>query len=143
MAGGRFRRRLAPVALRFRGRTESTGELATGIVEDAQRLVRLEIELAKTELKEMALRNGMAAGLLMTAVTLVLITLLVAAPVIALVLLPWHWQIALIWGVGYLLTAVICALIGMKLMKVRPERTLESVRETKEWFSDLTSSRAR
>jgi putative superfamily III holin-X len=129
--------------MRFRGRTESTGELASGIVEDAQRLVRLEIELAKTELKEMALRNAVAAGMLLVAVTLVMITFLIALPVILLVLLPWHWEVALGWGAIYLLGAVVLGLVGVKMLKVKPERTLESMQETKEWFSDLTSSLGR
>ena len=122
------------------GRRESTGELASGIVEDAQRLVRLEIQLAKTELKEMAFRNAIAIGLLMLTAALVFVALLVAPPVIALVLLPWHWQVALGWGVAYLGGGALLALIGVKLIKVKPQRTLDSMQETKEWISDLTSS---
>ena len=128
--------------MRFKGRTESTSELASGIVEDAQRLVRLEIELAKIELKEMALRNAVAAGMLGGALTLVMIALLVAVPV-ALVLLGGHWWWALVWFGVYLLLAAVMALVGRRFLKLKPERTIDSMRETKEWFSDLTSSRER
>lgn len=129
--------------MRLGGQRESTAELASGIVEDAQRLVRLEIELAKTELKEMAIRNAVAAGLLLVALALLFVVLLVAGPVIALVLLPWHWEVALGWGVVYLGGAVVLALIGVKLFKAKPQRTMDSMRETKEWFNDLTSSQKR
>ena len=125
--------------MRFRGRTESTGELASGIVEDAQRLVRLEIELAKAELKEMALRNAVAFGLLMVTAALVFIAVLVAVPV-TLVLLGGHWWWGLVWIGAYLLIGIVLALIGKNLLKLKPQRTLDSVRETKEWFTDLKSS---
>ncbi len=125
--------------LRFGSRTESTGELASGIVEDAQKLVRLEIELAKIELKEMAIRNAVAAGLLLTAGLLLMIALLVAGPV-ALVLLGGHWWWALVWLGACVLIAAVLAGIGAKLFKPKPQRTLDSVKETKDWFSDLTSS---
>lgn len=128
--------------MRFGGRTESTGELATGIVEDAQKLVHLEIELAKIELKEMAVRNGAAAGLFGAAVGLLMVALLVAGP-LALVLLGGHWWWALVWLGACLLVAGIFAGVGYKLLKIKPQRTLETVRETKEWFSDLTSSLTR
>jgi len=125
--------------MRFRGRTESTGELASGIVEDAQRLVRLEIELAKAELKEMALRNAVAFGLLMVTAALVFIAVLVAVPV-TLVLLGGHWWWGLVWIGAYLLIGIVLALIGKNLLKLKPQRTLDSVQETKEWFTDLKSS---
>ena len=125
--------------MRFRGRTESTGELASGIVEDAQRLVRLEIELAKAELKEMALRNAVAFGLLMVTAALVFVAVLVAVPV-TLVLLGGHWWWGLVWIGAYLLIGIVLALIGKNLLKLKPQRTLDSVQETKEWFTDLKSS---
>src|SRR5579863_186014 len=104
--------------MRFRGRTESTGELASGIVDDAQRLVKLEIELAKTELKEMALRNAVAAGLLLTTAALAGSALLVGGPV-TLVLLGGHWWWGLVWVGAYLLVGVVLALIGVKMLKVK------------------------
>lgn len=129
--------------MRFKGRTESIPDLANGVVEDAQRLVHLEIELAKIELKEMALRNGAAAGLFGGALTLAVLALLVAVPVLIVVAVPWHWQAALVWIVLYILGAAVMALVGRKLLKLKPERTVQSINETKEWFSDLTSSLGR
>src|SRR4030081_237707 len=43
-------------------RSQSSPELAAEIVEEAERLIRLEIELAKAELKELAITNAIAAG---------------------------------------------------------------------------------
>jgi hypothetical protein len=128
--------------LRFGNRTESTGELASGIVEDAQRLVRLEIELAKIELREMAIRNGVAAGLLGAALSLLMIAFLVAVPV-TLVVLGGHWWWGLVYFGACLLVAGAFGIAGVKLLKLKPQRTVESVKETKEWFSDLTSSLGR
>lgn len=131
------------MAMRFKGRAESTSELASGVVEDAQRLVRLEIELAKIELKEMAIANGTAAGLFAGALTLAVLALLVAVPVLVVVAVPWHWQAALAWIVLYMVAAAVIAFIGRRLLKLKPERTVQSINETKEWFSDLTSSLGR
>ena len=128
--------------MRFGSRTESTPELASGIVEDAQRLVKLEIELAKIELKEMAIRNGVAAGLLLVALLLVMIAVLIAGPV-ALVLLGGHWWWALVWLGAYLLAGAVLAFVGVKLIQPKPQRTMDSFQETKEWLSDLTSSLGR
>src|SRR5438552_6357519 len=42
--------------------SEPSADLAADIVESAQQLVRLEIALAKQEVKELAMRNGIAIG---------------------------------------------------------------------------------
>ena len=131
------------MAMRIKGRAESTPELANGVIDDAQRLVRLEIELAKIELKEMAVRNGVAAGLFAGALTLLVLGVLVAIPVLIVVLVPIHWLAALIWIALYLVAAAVMALVGRRLLKLKPERTVQSINETKEWFSDLTSSLGR
>ncbi len=131
------------VSAKFGNRTESTADLAQGIVEDAQKMVRLEVELAKAEFKQLAIRNGIALGLLIGAGLLLMITILVAVPVLLVVALPWHWQVAVIWVVLYLLAGLVMGLIGRSNLKFGlPEKTLASIKETREWFSDLTRSRA-
>src|ERR1700737_4011903 len=64
---------------------ESSAQLASDIVESAQQLVRLEIALAKQEVKELAIRNGIAFGALAVAGVFVLMALLVALPVLLIV----------------------------------------------------------
>jgi uncharacterized membrane protein YqjE len=115
-------------------RKESSPELAAGIVEEAERLVRLEIALAKAELKELAVTNGIAVGAFASAAMLVVTTLLVAIPVLIVVAVEPHWLAALVWIAVYLLLAVGLALFGRsKLHLAIPERTVNSLKETKDW----------
>lgn len=123
---------------------ESVPDLAAGLVEDAQRLVKLEIELARQELKELAIANGVAAGLFAGAATFALLALLAGIPVLLVVALPWHWQVALVWVVLYLGGAAAMALIGKSMLRVGPpQRTLESLKETKEWALQQVRSSSR
>jgi cytochrome c biogenesis protein CcdA len=113
---------------------QSSPELAAGIVEEAERLVRLEIALAKAEIKELAITNAIAAGAFAVAAMLVLVTLLVAIPVLIVVAVEPHWLAALAWIVVYLVAAAGLALLGRaKLHIAIPERTVNSLKETKDW----------
>jgi len=113
---------------------QSSPELAAGIVEEAERLVRLEIALAKAEIKELAITNAIAAGAFAGAAMLVLVTLLVAIPVLIVVAVEPHWLAALAWIVIYLVAAAGLALLGRaKLHIAIPERTVNSLKETKDW----------
>ena len=113
---------------------QSSPELAAGIVEEAERLVRLEIALAKAEIKELAITNAIAAGAFAVAAMLVLVTLLVAIPVLIVVAVEPHWLAALAWIVIYLVAAAGLALLGRaKLHIAIPERTVNSLKETKDW----------
>jgi len=112
----------------------SSPELAAEIVEEAERLVRLEIALAKAELKELAISNGIAAAAFLAAATLALVTLLVAIPVLIVVAVEPHWLAALGWIVVYLVLGAGLALFGRaKLHIAVPERTVKSLKETKDW----------
>jgi uncharacterized membrane protein YqjE len=115
-------------------KTTSSPELAAEIVEEAQRLVRLEIALAKAELKELAITNAIAAGAFAGAGALAIITLLVAIPVLIVVAVEPHWLAALAWVVVYLLLAAGLALLGRSRLRLAiPERTVNSLKETKDW----------
>lgn len=113
---------------------ESTPELAAGIVDEAEKLVRLEIELAKQELKEMATTNAIAAGSFLGAGVLALLALLVGIPVLVVVAVEPHWLAALVWVVLYLLIAGGLALLGRAKLQIGlPERTIVSLKETRDW----------
>jgi cytochrome c biogenesis protein CcdA len=115
-------------------RTESAPELAADILEEAERLVRLEIALAKAELKELAITNAIAACAFAGAAVLAIVTVLIAIPVLIVVAVEPHWLAALGWIVVYLLLAVGLALFGRgKLHIAMPERTVNSLKETKDW----------
>ena len=127
-----------------RSTDSSVPDLAAGLIEDAQRLVHLELDLAKQELKELAITNAVAAGLFAAAALLVLLAVLVALPVLLVVLLPWHWQAALVWLVLYLVGAAVLALVAKsKLLIEAPKRTIDSLKETKEWALHQVRSSSR
>jgi len=49
-------------------------------------------------------------------------------------LVPWHWQAALVWVVAYAVLAAGLALYGRSRLSLRlPSRTIESLKENKEW----------
>jgi uncharacterized membrane protein YcjF (UPF0283 family) len=123
---------------------EAPAELAAGLIEDAQKLVRLEIELAKQEAKELAIRNGVAIGMFAVAGLLATLAIFVAIPVLIVALVPDHWLAALIWIVAYLVVGAILAVVGKQLLRIAPPpKTLSSLKETKEWALRQISSAGR
>ena len=112
----------------------SSRELAADAVQSVQRLVSLEIALAKQELREIAKTNLIAAACVVAAGFFAILTLFVAVPVLVVVAVPWHWQAALIWAIAYALIASGLALYGKSRLSLRlPTRTIESLKENKEW----------
>lgn len=116
------------------GTNARSGHLAAEVVDDLHRLVTLEVALAKQELKELARTNGIAIACFFAAGILAGIALLVAVPVIVVMAVPWHWEAAVVWAVAYALIAGGLALYGrMRLKSPVPEKTITSLKETKEW----------
>jgi cytochrome c biogenesis protein CcdA len=121
-------------AQRTPGASQKTGEIAAEVVQDVNKLVSLEVALAKQELKELAIRNAIAVACLVIGGVLAVLALLVAVPVMIVVLVPWHWQAALVWVVVYVLLAAGLALFGRaRLMIALPPKTVASLKETKTW----------
>lgn len=109
-------------------------ELASEVIHDAQRLASLEVALAKREVRDIVVANGVAAGLVGAGGLLVVLGLLVAAPFLIVLLVPWHWEAALVWVVGYVLLGAVLMLVGKAGFQFRlPVRTLEGLKENKEW----------
>jgi uncharacterized membrane protein YqjE len=114
--------------------TESTPDLAAGIVEQAEELVRLEIALAKAELKELAITNAIAIGAFAGAALLAILTLLVAIPVLIVVAVEPHWLAAVVWIVVYLLLVAGLVLFGRSRLRIEVQmRTVNSLKETRNW----------
>jgi uncharacterized membrane protein YqjE len=112
----------------------SSRQLAAGAIQGMQRLVRLEVELARQELKEIAIVNLVAAACIAVAGLLAMLAVLVALPVLIVLLVPWHWQAAVVWVVAYVLIAGGLAVYGRSRFSLRlPSRTIESLKENKEW----------
>ena len=116
------------------GTDRSSAELAQDIVREAQDLVRLELELAKQELRELAIRNAWAVGLFAFAALLLMLTVLVAVPVLLVLLWDRHVLGAGIWIAVYVIGGAVLAFAGWRTLRLEPpRRTLASLEETRQW----------
>ena len=118
-------------------RQASLGKLVEQISEQASRLVRAEIALAKAELTEKAKKSGIGAGLLVTALLILAyaVGVLLLAAVYGLGTVWPLWLSALVIGGFMLLVTIILALAGVQLLK-KGTSTPDSVQRVKD---DITS----
>ena len=124
-------------------RRESFGKLLSQLASNSAALVRDEIELARKEVSEkiIVVRSGiviLAAGSL---IALVAILTLTAAAVIGLSKYVGAGNSALIIGGGLAILGSITTVIGLGRIKhtsLKPEQTIESLEEDKEWLKELT-----
>jgi hypothetical protein len=124
----------APVEAQPSSPAAKSGDLAAEVIQDGQRLIKLEIALAKQELKDLAMANAIAAGMVVSGGLLVILSLLVAVPSLVVILVPWHWQAAAAWVLLYALAGIGLALFGKRRFELKlPVRTLTSLKESKEW----------
>ncbi len=111
-----------------------SGGLLGSVVSDAQRQISLEVALAKQEAKELATANGIAAGVIAFGGLLAVLGVLVALPAMVVELVPWHWQAALVWAGAYIVLGLVLVLVGKARLRIGlPPRTVESLKENKEW----------
>lgn len=120
----------------------STGELLGDLYRGASEVIRLEIELAKTEMSEKASRVGKnvgflaAGGFIAYAGFLVILGGLVA--VLAALGVP-VWLSALIVGVIVAAVGGLLVRSGLKTLQqeqAAPQRTIETIKEDREWIED-------
>ncbi len=119
---------------------QTLGALVSGVTQDMSRLVRGEIELVKTELRESARSAGQGTGLLVGAgvfafLALIFLLLTLAWVIVALGLPTWAG-----FGIVTLLIialAIVLALVGRKQLEAvkGPERSQASLEKTKAVFS--------
>jgi hypothetical protein len=122
----------------------SSRGLIGSVISDAQRLVALEFALAKQEVKELATGNAIAVGLMAFGGLLAALAILVAVPVLVVMLVPWKWEAAAIWVAAYLIVGFVLILIGKARLQVKlPPRTMESLKENKEWALRRVKSNGR
>lgn len=115
-------------------RSPKSGDLAAEVVHDAQRLVTLEVALAKQEIRDLVRANAVAAGMVAAGGLLFILGVVVALPALAVVLVPWHWVAAVAWIVVYVLLGFGLILAGKARFALRlPARTLASLKENKAW----------
>src|SRR5437762_439039 len=114
--------------------TASTAELVQLAVDQATRLARNELQLARLEMSAKARRFGAGAGLFGTAgvVALYGLAVLLAAVVLLLALVMPAWLAALVVAVGLFAVAGVLALLGRGQLRrgspATPEQTLNSVK---------------
>jgi len=111
----------------------SVGQLMTQLAEQTSRLVRDELQLAQTELKNTAKHAGVGAGLLSGAGALALfgVGTLITTAIAALDLVLPLWLAALIVTGVLFLAAGVAALLGKKQLQQAsptPERTVANVK---------------
>jgi hypothetical protein len=128
----------APTATPEPGKPASLGSLVEQISEQASRLVRAEIALAKAELSEKAKKSGIGVGLLVFA----LLILAYAAGVLLLAAVyglgtVWPlWLSALAIGGFMLLVTIILALVGVRLLQKGTTKP-ESVQRVKDDIASI------
>jgi uncharacterized membrane protein YqjE len=118
-------------------------EIVQNIANNLQEIVRAEFRLAKTELTERGRNMGRAAAILGAGVLLLAIAglLLVATIVAALSLFMPVWAAALIVAIVLGALGAGMALVGRERLKksnLRPDDTIESVKEDVEWLKRQT-----
>jgi hypothetical protein len=115
----------------------STRALVTGIVDDAQHLWELELELVRQEAREIVVRNAWALGLMIGSGTLLFVVFFVAIPLVIIEVAGHPLSVTVAWLVLDALAGVVLGVVGFRLVHVPDLTTTRSARavlETKEWF---------
>lgn len=118
--------------------SQGLGTLVSGVLEDLQSLVRSEVQLAKTELKEDAKEIGNGVGMIASGVIVGLVgfIFLMLGATYLLNKYVEMWIAAAIVGLALVLIAAIVALSGKKKLSaanLKPDRSIDSLKEDKEW----------
>lgn len=119
----------------------TAGDLAAGITQDLSKLVRLEIELAKQEVVEIARTKAVGAGLVAVGgvfgLLLVPFVLLTLFELFAL----WipRWASALLVTVLVAIISAVLFLLARNRLRgnYKPERTISSLRDNVAWVKRL------
>lgn len=122
------------------GAAESLGATLSSIIENLQNIVRGEVQLAKTELKEEASTMGKGAGMIGAGVFFGLVgfIFLMLALTYLLNKALEMWISAGIVGLGLVVIAAILAMVGKNRLSeanLVPQKTIQSVKEDQEWAS--------
>jgi uncharacterized membrane protein YqjE len=127
------------------GGPEGIGSLIGGIIKDLQELVRDEIQLAKLELSEDAGKIGKALGFVAGAALIGLVgfIFLMLALTYALAQVMDDWIAAGIVGLGLVIIAAILGVAAknkLSAASLKPEQTIETLKEDKEWAQQQINS---
>ena len=136
-------RQEAPRTTETYGERETFGDLLSRLASASAGLVRDEIELAKQEVREKA--KSLRTALITLAVAAFLGTIALFTLDAALVIgvgkwIGYGWS-ALVIGVAIVIVSGITASIGLqqvKKTKLKPEETIRSLKEDREWLKRMT-----
>lgn len=122
---------------------KSFGALFAELAGQSAGLVRDEIALVRHEIKEKATQTKTAVIFLSLGGLLCLLAVmtLTATVILALAPLVGAWQAALIVSLVFLLLGGMIVLVGRSRLKastLKPEQTIESMEENKEWLKEIT-----
>ena len=112
----------------------SIGEVLSDLFNDGSELIRQEIELAKTEMREnISSMTRDSIGIVVGgAMAMVGLLALVAAAILALGLVLPYWASALIVGGTLMLIGLIVVMANVQALKhnsIAPTKTMETIRE--------------
>ena len=121
----------------------SVADVLQDMIRDVQEIVRSEMRLAKTELREEAAKAKTAAGLLgAAAITALFAVFFVFLTVVyALTLVMPSWAAALLVGVGLAAITTVMVMAGLNRLKqiqATPARAMDSMKENVEWVKQQT-----
>lgn len=124
---------------------ENLGAMVGGVIEDLQNIIRGEVQLAKTEIKEEATQMGKGAGMAGAGVFFGLVGFIFLMLSLTYLLNKWveMWIAAGIVGLGLVVIAAILAMTGKNQISeanLTPDKTISSVKEDKEWASRQMNS---
>ena len=131
------------VLLEGRQQNDSLGILLSQLATQSAALVRDEVALARQELREkmFSLRSVLliiGIGILMIFFA---VQMLFTAALIALAFQVGWWQAALLIALGTGLLSTLVIFLGVRRLNritIKPERTLRTLEEDKEWLKELT-----
>ncbi len=130
------------------GAPEGLGALISGVIKDLQDLLRAEVQLAKTELREDATGIGKALAFIAAGAFVGLVGLIFLIQAIVWILDEFlnDWLAATIVAVALLAIAAILALSGrnkLSATNLRPEQTIETLKEDQQWAKQQINSAKR
>ncbi|OQD53514.1 hypothetical protein BM536_028905 [Streptomyces phaeoluteigriseus] len=129
---------MPPGSAEPQGQDRSMGQLVSVVTADLQTLLRQEVELAKTEIKEEATKAGKAAGMFGGAGFagyMVLLFLSLAAVLGLANVMDGGWAALIVTAVWAVVAAVLYQKGRQRMSTVspKPERTVETMKENAEW----------
>ena len=136
-------RSIASYAHQTEGQGTSVPELLSRLATESSYLVRDEIALAKQEIREKVsiLRTALLWVVLSASLALAALLALCGAAAAALVPAIGAWQALLCVGGGLIMISGLVAYVSvgiLRRMSLRPEQTIETLEENKEWLKEMT-----